>query len=121
MRRGPKRTVHALEVALDQSNSLRLAAESSLVAPANPGRAMLLSIHGAERSTVRGAMYNNRLLAALQDCREERTLFAPSFQTRDGRTGRTTFNKVQVTADGTREVGVGIRSEDPAQIPWRGS
>src|SRR5207302_8138252 len=75
--------------------------------------ALLLAIAGAQKSPARSAPHNNALLAALRDCREERTWFAPPFATPEGRTGRTRFNSLQITPDGTRAAVVGLRSNDP--------
>jgi WD40 repeat protein/serine/threonine protein kinase len=107
-------TAGRLKVAVAREDSGRLAAHSAAVLPANPGAALLLAVQAAEKSPTRSAPHNNALLAALRACREERTLFAPPFQTPEGRTGRTSFVSVRVTPDGTRAVVVGLRSNDPA-------
>jgi WD40 repeat protein/tRNA A-37 threonylcarbamoyl transferase component Bud32 len=68
--------VGAKQAAADErfrrSEGMRLAAESSVILPENPGLALLLAIEGAQRT--RGHITNNALLAALEACREERTL-----------------------------------------------
>jgi WD40 repeat protein len=55
-----------------RAQGLQLTAQSELVRPSNPGLALLLAIEGAERH--RSLLANNALLAALDACREERTL-----------------------------------------------
>jgi WD40 repeat protein/tRNA A-37 threonylcarbamoyl transferase component Bud32 len=55
-----------------RSEGMRLAAESGVVLPENPGLALLLAVEGARRAP--GYVTNNALLAALETCREERTL-----------------------------------------------
>jgi WD40 repeat protein/tRNA A-37 threonylcarbamoyl transferase component Bud32 len=55
-----------------RSEGMRLAAESGVVLPDNPGLSLLLAIEGAQRAP--GHITNNALLAALEGCREERTL-----------------------------------------------
>jgi WD40 repeat protein/serine/threonine protein kinase len=102
-----------LKLAVAQEDSRRLAAHAMTVLPTNPGQALLLAAAGARKSPNRSASQNNALLAALRACREERTLFAPPFETPEGRTGRTSFLSVRVTPDGSRAVAVGLRSNDP--------
>ena len=58
--------------ALTRSEGLRLLLQSELRRPTDPTLAMLLAIEGAKRHP--GLLANNTLLAALDDCREERTL-----------------------------------------------
>ena len=60
------------ENALLRAEGLRLTTHSELVRPTNPGLALLLGIEGAKR--YRGLHANNALLAALDACREQRTL-----------------------------------------------
>jgi WD40 repeat protein len=60
------------EKALLKAEGLRLTTHSELVRPSNPGLALLLGIEGAKR--YRGLHANNALLAALDACREQRTL-----------------------------------------------
>jgi eukaryotic-like serine/threonine-protein kinase len=55
-----------------REQGLRLIAQSSAALPADPGLALLLAVEGAERTP--GLLANNALLAALEACREERTL-----------------------------------------------
>jgi WD40 repeat protein/serine/threonine protein kinase len=109
-------TAQLLRVAVAQEESRRLAAHSATVEPSNPGLALLLAVAGAQKSPARSAPHNNALLAALRDCREARTIFAPPFATPEGRTGRTEFVNVLVTPDGARAVAVGLRSNDPGGI-----
>jgi WD40 repeat protein/serine/threonine protein kinase len=111
-----ERSAGLLKVALAQEDSRRLAALGMAALPTDPGQALLLAIAGAEESPARSALHNNALLAALQECREERTIYAPPFQTLAGRTGRTSFIALQVTPDGRRAVAVGLRSDDPADL-----
>ncbi|MGB2822172.1 MAG: serine/threonine-protein kinase, partial [Phycisphaerae bacterium] len=63
----------AKDKALNRAEGLRLAAHSAAELPSNPGLALLLAIEGARRGP-RGAAQNNALLAAIQACREHRTL-----------------------------------------------
>src|SRR5262249_25570208 len=107
-----------LKTAVAQEESRRLAAHSLAIRPTNPGQALLLAIAGAEKSPARSTSHNNALLAALRESREVRTLFAPPFQTPEGRTGRTAFVALQVTPDGTRAVVVGQRLHDPIGDPY---
>ena len=102
-----------LKLAVAEEESRRLSTHALAVRPGNPGQALLLAIAGAEKSPARSASHNNALLAALRECREVRTIFAPPFQTAEGRTGRTAFVALQVTPDGTRAVVVGQRDHDP--------
>jgi hypothetical protein len=55
-----------------RSEGMRLAAESGVVLPDNPGLSLLLAVEGARRAP--GHITNNALLAALEACREEHTL-----------------------------------------------
>jgi eukaryotic-like serine/threonine-protein kinase len=55
-----------------QAEGLRLTAHASSLAPTNPGLALLLAVEAAERMP--GRLANDALLAALEACREERTL-----------------------------------------------
>jgi WD40 repeat protein/serine/threonine protein kinase len=102
-----------LKVAVAQEDSRRLAAHGTAALPANPALALLLAAAGAEKSPARSASHNNVLLAALQECREERTLFAPPLPARAGRTARTWFTALQITPDGRRAVAAIIRSDSP--------
>src|SRR5207248_8958694 len=63
----------AKDRALTRADGLRLIAQSSAVLPTNPGLALLLAVEGAERHP--GRLANNALLAALDACHEERTLY----------------------------------------------
>jgi WD40 repeat protein/serine/threonine protein kinase len=76
--------------ALVRAESLRLTAQSSAELHSDPGLAMLLAIEAAQRMP--GLEKNNALFAALEACREERTLF--------GHTGRVLA--AQFTPDGKR-------------------
>jgi WD40 repeat protein/tRNA A-37 threonylcarbamoyl transferase component Bud32 len=63
------------KVAADRSlraEGTLLSAHSAAVRPANPGLALLLAIEGAQRAP--GFLANTSLLAALDDCAEERAL-----------------------------------------------
>jgi WD40 repeat protein len=62
----------AADERLRRAEGMRLAAESGVVLPDNPGLALLLAVEGARRAP--GHITNNALLAALDACREERTL-----------------------------------------------
>jgi eukaryotic-like serine/threonine-protein kinase len=81
----------AKRAALGQAESLRLTAQSSVVLPNDPGLALLLAIEGARRAQPRNASHNNALVAALNACREVRTLRLPNVSftsarfSRDGR------------------------------------
>jgi WD40 repeat protein/serine/threonine protein kinase len=55
-----------------REQGLRLIAQSSAALSTDPGLALLLAIKGAERTP--GLLANNALLAALEACREERTV-----------------------------------------------
>lgn len=57
--------------ALIRAEGLRLTAQSELVRPSNPGRALLLAIEGAQRTP--GLLANNALVSALDECAEVRT------------------------------------------------
>jgi WD40 repeat protein/serine/threonine protein kinase len=105
-----------LKVAVAQEDSRRLAAHAMAALPTDPGQALLLAIAGAEKSPARSAPHNNALLAALQECREERTLFPPPLPTQAGRTGRPRFIALQITPDGRRAVAVGVRADDPGLL-----
>jgi WD40 repeat protein len=61
-----------IDRALTRAESHRLAAQSELVRPGNPGLALLLAIEAVRRSP--DPLANNALLAALDDCREVRTM-----------------------------------------------
>jgi hypothetical protein len=56
---------------------LRFLLQSELKRPTDPTLAMLLAIEGAKRHP--GLLANNTLLAALDECREERTLPSTPF------------------------------------------
>jgi WD40 repeat protein/tRNA A-37 threonylcarbamoyl transferase component Bud32 len=58
--------------ALQRFEGLRLTVQSSVLLPTDPGLALLLAIEGAQRAP--GLTTNNALLAAVDACREERTL-----------------------------------------------
>jgi WD40 repeat protein len=81
----------AREVALKQSEALRLAYQSSALLPENPGLALLLAVEAAERGQPRHAAHNDAVLAALAACRERRTIvcqgasFNSAFFSPDGR------------------------------------
>jgi WD40 repeat protein len=64
------------EQALRTAEGLRLTVQSELVRPTNPGQALLLAIEGARRQ--RGLHANNALLAAVDECREQRTFLGHS-------------------------------------------
>src|SRR5262249_47242317 len=57
-----------------EAQAHRLAWQSAATLPTNPGLGLLLAIEGAQRGGARQVIHNNALLAALADCREERTL-----------------------------------------------
>jgi eukaryotic-like serine/threonine-protein kinase len=63
--------------ALRQADALRLTAQSSAILQSNPGLALLLAIEGAKRAAPRQSEHNDALLAALNQCRELRTIAAP--------------------------------------------
>jgi WD40 repeat protein len=65
----------AREEALRRAEGFRLAAQSELVRPTNPGLALLLAIEGAQRHD--SVLANNALVAALEACDEERALVHP--------------------------------------------
>jgi WD40 repeat protein len=65
-------------LALERAEALRLTAQSSAILSSNPGLALLLAIEGAKRARPRLATHNNALLAALNECRERRTILASS-------------------------------------------
>jgi eukaryotic-like serine/threonine-protein kinase len=102
-----------LRLAVSEEESRRLSTQALAVRPGNPGQALLLAIAGAEKSTARSAIQNNALLDSLRECREERTFFAPPFDTPEGRSGLTSFVALKVTPDGSRAVVVGQRLHDP--------
>jgi WD40 repeat protein/tRNA A-37 threonylcarbamoyl transferase component Bud32 len=62
---------------LNQAESLRLVGASAVARADDPGLALLLAVHGAQRAQTRMASHNNALLGALADCREKRTLVVP--------------------------------------------
>jgi WD40 repeat protein/tRNA A-37 threonylcarbamoyl transferase component Bud32 len=62
----------AADERLRLAEGMRLAAESAVVLPDNPGLSLLLAIEGAHRAP--GHIANNALLTALEACREERSL-----------------------------------------------
>jgi WD40 repeat protein len=68
----------AKSVALAQAEGLRLTSQSSALLRVNPGLALLLAVEGAQRGQPRRASHNNALLAALNVCREQRTLQGPN-------------------------------------------
>jgi predicted Ser/Thr protein kinase len=59
------------DAALLRADSLRLASQSELIRPRNPGLALLLAIEAARRQA--NLQTNSALYAALDECREERT------------------------------------------------
>src|SRR5205085_5311107 len=59
--------------ALDRAEGLRMTAVSSAALPTNPGLALLMGIEGAGKTP--GVLANNALLAALDACDEERTIY----------------------------------------------
>jgi WD40 repeat protein len=92
----------AKEKALGRIDGMRLTAQSEVLRSANPGLALLLAIEGAERAP--GLLANNALLAAMDECREEKTLighqgevFCATFS-RDGR------RVLTGSADGTARI-----------------
>lgn len=72
----------AKDRALRVSEGLRLTVHSEVVRPTNPGLALLLAIEGGERH--RGALAHNAIQAALDACREERTLLGHEKEVRGG-------------------------------------
>jgi hypothetical protein len=64
--------------ALRQAEAVRLTAQSSAMLPSNPGLALLLAMEGAKRAAPRQAEQNDALLAAMNQCRELRTIMAPA-------------------------------------------
>jgi WD40 repeat protein len=89
---------------LRHAEGLRLAGESAVVRPTNPGLALLLAVEGAGRARPRSAVHNNALLAALTDCRERRTLAVPRPDPAAGHSVRFGLNAVAFSADGRRLV-----------------
>jgi WD40 repeat protein len=89
--------------ALARAEGLRLTASSSAALTTDPGLALLLAIEGARRTP--GLVANNALLAALNGCREERTL-------RDGDEG---FQTVALSGDGRRILAA---AADGAIVVW---
>jgi WD40 repeat protein len=89
---------------LSHAEGLRLAGESVVVRPTNPGLALLLAVDGAGRARPRSAVHNNALLAALADCRERRTLLLPQPGPDGGPSHRFGLSSVRFSADGRRLV-----------------
>jgi WD40 repeat protein/serine/threonine protein kinase len=103
-----------------REQSLRLIAQSSAALPSDPGLALLLAIEGAGRAP--GLLANNALLAALDACREERTLPEPEGALRsavfsaDGRHVVTVSGHevVRLRDAGSGEVRTTVRGDDLA-------
>jgi hypothetical protein len=67
-----ERSATQAQQAATRAEGLRLAAQSELVRPRDPGLALLLAIESAERYPT--LLSNNALLSAMEECREEHTL-----------------------------------------------
>jgi WD40 repeat protein len=89
---------------LSHAEGLRLAGESAVVRPTNPGLALLLAVEGAGKARPRSAVHNNTLLAALTECRERRTLILPRRVPVEGPSYRFGLAAVGFSADGRRLV-----------------
>ncbi len=63
----------AKDVALAQSDSLRLIARSELERPRDPVLGLLLAVEGGERAATRTLLHNNALLASMFACNERRS------------------------------------------------
>ncbi|HEV3262220.1 MAG TPA: WD40 repeat domain-containing protein [Gemmataceae bacterium] len=82
------------------AEGLRLIGESAVVRPDNPGLALLLAVEGAQRGRPRTATHNNALLAALADCREQRTLILPQPKPQTGPSHRFGLTSARFSTDG---------------------
>jgi WD40 repeat protein/serine/threonine protein kinase len=114
-----KETKEALAVAKResaQSDSLRLAAQSSAVLSENPGRALLLAVAAAERAPNYSIQHDQALLNTLAECREERTLFAPPIAGEGARRGRTGLFTARLTPGAERLVVGAMRFSDPSEL-----
>jgi WD40 repeat protein/tRNA A-37 threonylcarbamoyl transferase component Bud32 len=92
----------AAEERLRRSEGMRLAAESSVILPENPGQALCLAIEGAQRAP--GYITNNAILAALEDCREVRTLLGHQNKVIAAEFSRDGKRMVTASADSTARV-----------------
>jgi WD40 repeat protein len=101
------------QVELDRSNRLaeerqtraegqRLTFASRLVAPDNPGLALLLAIEGAQRQP--GLWANSALLEALDACTEERTLLGHQKEVRSAVFSRDGRRALTASEDGTARI-----------------
>ena len=88
--------------ALRQAEAVLLTAQSSAVLPSNPGLALLLAIEGAQRASARQPEQNGALLSAMSQCRELRTIMAPSVAPNPGLDRHPTFTTVCFSHDGRR-------------------
>jgi len=79
------------ETALSHAESLRLAAQSNVALATNPSLALLLALEGSQRARPRSSVHNNALVAAMNHCRELRTLRVP---------GLAAFDQVCVSPNG---------------------
>ncbi len=96
--------------ALTQAESLRLMALSSATLRDDPGLALLLAVQGAERAHTRQAAHNNALRTALQQCREQRTLFGPPVKFLPYRRTHVGFHFARFSPDGRRVAAAGERT-----------
>lgn len=91
----------AADAARRHAEVMALTAHQTVVLPTDPALALLLGLEAAQRADSRTALHNNALRAAVQQCRELRTLRAPDalavdsrLKTHDG------FTSVRFSPDG---------------------
>ena len=108
--------------ALRQAEGLRLTAQSSATLPSNPGLALLLAMEGAERAAPRQAEHNDALLAALNQCRELRTIMAPPVAPIPNLERQLVFTAVCLSHDGRRIATASVRTSRPTDqsLTWGG-
>jgi WD40 repeat protein len=112
----------AEETLRKQAEALRLTVQSSVVLPTNPGLALLLALEGADRADQvqgRRADLNAALLAALQQCREQRVLRAPSVPPQGNLRDFLGFTSARFSPDGKRVL-VTSQRHLSAGAPYKG-
>jgi WD40 repeat protein/serine/threonine protein kinase len=93
----------AKDVALERVESLRLSALSRAQLPTDPGLALLLAIEGAQRGR-RVAAHNEALMAAIEACRERRTLIGHTEQVIDSSFSSDGKWVITASKDGTARI-----------------
>jgi len=102
----------AKDKALVRAEGLRLTVQSSAILPSNPGLALLLAVEGAKRAEPRLSEQNDALLAALNQCRELRTIAAPAVAPNRNLERNLAFTAACISHDGRRIASACVRTAE---------